>query len=400
MQKLLLFCLLALLTGGLVAQPIFVDQFDDGTVTPDTDKFDVTEADGEMLVTGNGTNGAWDGVWYQLPQNFDVTASPKLFVRAKSSILGTSLRMDLADGTNFTNVAPISQTLTNEYRVLEYDFSTVDVGDMDLTAVTAIFFFIDGGTAGFTGQVAIDYFALGEEPEGTIMSDVYQDHMDSDSSITNWVNEVVGFTRVRTTGPDADSTIVQLVGDGTAGPWTPHVYALRPPPEYIQTSVDISDNPKLFIKAKTSVPGTSFRIDVQDTDNISSIGNAVTRILTEEWTVYEYDYTDAFQNFENEACPAAMTDPCDVNLEAIKELLLYVDGGTGMFAGTIDIDWISFDVSLDGEGPAAELMYSDQFDNDLVSWTGCSDGLEVSEMDGNLIITGDGTSGMFGTVSY
>lgn len=401
MQKLLLFCTLVLLSGGLFAQPIFVDQFDDGTVTPSTDLFDVTEVDGEMIVSGNGTNGDWDGVWYQLPQNFDVTASPKLYVRARASILGTNLRMDLVDvNNNFTNISPISQTLTDEYRVLEYDFSTVDVSNVDLTQIQAIFFFINGGSGGFTGQVAFDYFALGEEPEGTIMSDIYQDHMDSDSSITNWVNEVPGFIRERNEGPDGDSTIVTLVGDGTAGPWTPHVYALRPPPEFIQTSVDMTDNPVIYVKMRTSVPGTSIRIDVQDTDNISSIGNAVTRILTEEYAVYEYDVTGAFQNFVNDACPTADVEPCDVTLEAIKELLVYVNGGTGQFAGTIDIDWISFGTNLDGEGPEALLMYEDEFDLGGTEWIGGSEGLEFEETGGNLVITGNGTSGEFGTVFY
>lgn len=390
-----------LLTGGLVAQPIFVDQFEDGTVTPDVMTFDITEANGEMIVAGNGTNGDFDGVWFQFPQTFDLSANPRLFVRVRASILGTTLRMDLVDANNnFTNVAPITQTLTDEFRVLEYDFSAVDVGQVDLTQIISTFFFINPGTGGFTGQVAFDYIALGEAPAGVIMSDIYQDHMDSDSSITNWINEVPGFVRERNEGPDGDSTIVTLVGDGTAGPWTPHVYALRPPPEFIQTSVDITDNPIVYVKMRTSVPGTSMRIDVQDTDDISSIGNAVTRILTTEYAVYEYDVTGAFQNFVNDACPTADVEPCEVTLEAIKELLIYVNGGTGQFAGTIDIDWISFGTNLDGEGPEALLAYEDNFDNDRVDWTGGSEGLEVAEMDGNLIITGNGTSGEFGTVSY
>ncbi|SEQ66115.1 T9SS type A sorting domain-containing protein [Neolewinella agarilytica] len=400
MKKLLLICSLAFFSMALAAQPLFVDEFDDGTVTPDTDKFDISELNGEMIVAGNGTNGAWDGVWYQLPQNFDLTASPKLYVRAKTSVLGTSLRMDLADGTNFTSVAPITQTLTDEYRVLEYDFSTVDVGEIDLTSITAIFFFIDGGVGGFTGQVAFDYFALGEEPEGTIMSDIYQDHMDTDSSLTSFTNDVPGYTRIRTEDDNGDSTVVTIVGDGTAGPWTPHVYALRPAPEFIQTSIDITDNPKFYIKARTSVPGTSFRIDAQDNDNIASIGLAVTRILTEEWAVYEYDMTGAFQNFENDACPDAMANPCDVDLEAIKEMLIFINGGTGQFAGTIDIDWISFGVNLDGEGPQALLMYQDEFSNDQLTFTGEAPGVAVSEVDGALTLTGDGSSGQFAAVTY
>jgi len=329
MQKFLLLCLMAVFSGSLLAQPFFVDEFDDGVVVPDTDKFDITEVDGEMIVAGNGTNGDWDGVFFALNQTIDVTASPKLYVKAKASILGTNLRMDLTDGSNFTNVAPISSVLTNEYRILEYDFSQVDVGDTDMTAITAIFFFVNGGSGGFTGQVTFDYFALGEDIEGEVTSDIYQDQMDTDSSLTNFTNEVVGYTRERNADGE-DPSYLTIVGDGTAGPWTPHLYALRPAPEFIQTSVDMSDNPKVYVKMRSSVPGTSFRVDVQDVDNIASTANAVTRILTSEFEVYEYDLVGANQSFVNDACPTADVEPCDVNLEAVKELLIFINGGTGL----------------------------------------------------------------------
>lgn len=400
MQKILLFCLALLFCGGLVAQPTFVDQFDDGNVTATGDQFTYEEADNQLVISGTGNNGAWDGIQIAFGTTVDVTEAPVLYVRALASTPGQNLRIDLYDSNfNYTNVAPISNVLTGEYRELVYDFTGTDVGSLDLTDIQGVFMFINGGTAGFTGQIALDYVALGEAPAGVIMSDVYQDQMDSDSSLANFVNEVPGFTRTRS-ADDADPTTVTFVGDGTAGPWTPHVYAVRPAPDYIQTAVDISDNPVVYIKVRTSVPGTSFRVDVQDNDNISSIGNAVTRILTEEYVVYEYDYTGAFQNFENDACPTAATDPCDVDLEAIKELLIYVNGGTGQFAGTIDIDWISFGTNLDGEGPEAPLVYSDHFDNERVDFTGGTEGIEVSETESSMFFEGNGTSGQFGTVSY
>ncbi|TXF87935.1 T9SS type A sorting domain-containing protein [Neolewinella aurantiaca] len=402
MQKLLLFCLAVLFSGVLLAQPIFVDQFDDGNVTITTDQFDITETGGEMVVAGNGTNGAWSGVYFGLPQTYDISASAKLFVRVKSSVLGTTLRMDLTDvnGTG-TNIAPITQTLTDNYRVLEFDFSSVDVGEVDLSQIQAIVFFVDPGVGSFTGQVTFDYMALGEEPAGVITSDIYQDHMDSDSSLTSWNGfEVPGFTRERRTGPNGDSTVVTLIGDGTAGPWTPHAYALRPAPEYIQTSVDMSDDPVVYIKVRTSVPGTTLRIDVQDVDNISSTANAITRILTDEWAVYEYELSGASQNFPNESCPTADVDPCIVNLEAVKELIVFVNGGTGQFAGTIDIDWISIGTNLDGDGPEATLEYVDNFDNERIDRTFTVEGISISESGSSLILDGDGTSGEYATVSY
>jgi len=401
MQKLLLFCALALFSGGLFAQPLFVDQFDDGTLTTgDTDKWDLSEENGELLIQGNGTNGAWDIVYYGLGSTLDLSANAKVYVRAKSSAIGTQLRVDLAD-TNEANTmtAPQTITLTDEYRTVELDFGSIDVGSVDLSVINAMYFFVNGGTEGFTGSVAIDFISIGEEPAGTLMSEIYQDQMDSDSSLTNWTNEVPGFVRERNED-GADPSYVTFVGDGTAGPWTPHVYTLRPAPEYIETSIDMTDNPKMFVKMRTSVPGTAIRFDVQDTDNIASIGNAITRIITSEWVVYEYDYTDAFQNFVNEACPTADVTPCDVNLEAISQLLVFVNGGTGQFAGTIDIDWISFGTNLDGAGPEALLEYSDEFDNDRVDWTGAPAGVDVTETGGSMFLTGDGTSEAFASVTY
>ena len=70
------------------------------------------------------------------------------------------------------------------------------------------------------------------------------------------------------------------------------------------------------------------------------------------------------------------------------------------FADEIDIDWISFGVNLDGEGPQAPLVYSDHFDNDLANFVGPVAGFTVSESESNLIIEGDGNTGQFATVSY
>ena len=405
MQKLLLLCALLLTGFGLTAQPVFVDEFDDGNITPDAAHFTYEEVDGELVITGAGTNGDWDGIWFQLPQAFDLSDDKaKIYIRARASSIGTQLRADLVDtGNNFTNSPAITRTLTDEYMVLEFDYDEAGGNEaFDATQVHAIFIFINPGNGGFTGQIAMDYMAIGEEPEGELMSDIYQDHMDTDSSATNFVNrnDVAGLDVERRATDDGDSTIVTIVGDGTHGQWTPLAYALRPPPEFIQTTVDMTDNPVIYVKVRTSVPGTTFRVDIQDTDNISSTGNAITRVITDEWAVYEYDLTGANQNFVNDACPTADVDPCLVNLEAVKELLIYINGGTGQFAGTIDIDWISFGVNLDGEGPEATLEYADDFDNGRVDWTGPTSGFEVDEVDGNLVITGDGTSGEYGTISY
>ena len=401
MQRLLLLLVAVLFAGGLMAQPIFLEEFDSGDFQPDTDKFDFTTADGEWTVAGNGTNGPWDGVWFDLGGAKDVSSAPLLYVRVKSGSLGTVLRMDLHDGTNATNVAPIQNTLTDEYRELVYDFSSVDVGSTDLTSIVSVFFFINPGSeTPFNSTVTFDYIALGEAPAGTVMSDIYQDEMDSDSSIGNFLNMVPGISYERTVNEAGDSSVVSLVGDGSNEPWNPIIYGIRPAPEYIQSSIDISENTKMFVKMRTDNPGTSVRFDAQDVDDINSNALGITRILTNEFEVYEFNFVDATQTAIAGTQCTEDNAPCPVDLTQIKELLMYVNPGTGMFIGSVDIEWISFGISLDPAGPAALLVYSDNFDNDSTNFIGGNTGLEIAERDGNLVVSGDGTNEAFGSVSY
>lgn len=400
MYKLLLFVFSLSLSLAVVAQPIFLDEFDDGTpIAGSNDNFTTAEENGQFIINGAGTNGAFDPIYIGLPGEFDISASTKLFINANSNILGTTIRIDLGDGSgNWTNAEPLQNTLTTDLRDLEYDFTNVDQNGIDMTKITELLVFINPGTPNFDGQINMEYLSLGFAPEGERMSDIYQDHMDLDSSLTSFAMHS-GFEYSRTVDEEGDSTIMQWTGDGTGGMWEPVVYFLRPAPEFIQTNIDMSDNPRVFVKARASVEGTSFRLDVEDVDFLSSNGTAATNILTNEFQVYEFDLTGA-EGFpvEGTPCTEESTD-CIVDLTAITQLLFYVDPGTGEYLGTVEIDYISFGTSLDPPGPEAELIYSDQFDNARLDATE-SDNYDVVENDGVLSIVGNGLAGAFTTVSY
>ena len=403
MQKFLLLCFSLCLSAGMIAQPIYIDQFDDGMVQQESNaNWTITEEDGELLVTGNGVSGAFDGIYFDLGGQFDLSANPKVYIRAKTSDIGTSVRLDLVDGPGlFSDVEPVIRTLTSDYVEYEFDFSTVNVannadGPLDLTTIKALFLYVDPGLGSFGGQLALDYISIGEGVDGPIVSDIYQDLMDSDSSVANFGFASDGYSVSR----EENSTFVTISGDGTSAQWTVLAYQLRPAPQYIETTVDITDNPKVFIKMRTNTPGTTVRFDIQDVDNFSSIGQSITRELTDEFVVYEFDYEQAFQiAIEGTACTEDNA-PCPLNKEAIKEFIIYPNPGSTAFAAEIDIEFISFGVNLDGEGPQAPLLYSDHFDNERVDFLGPVDGFEVTETGTSMNIAGNGTSGEFGTISY
>ncbi|OAV45332.1 T9SS type A sorting domain-containing protein [Lewinella sp. 4G2] len=402
MQKLLLICLALCFSAGMVAQPIYVDQFDDGVVSDAMNtNFAIAEANNETTITGLGTNGAFAGVYFDFGGQFDITESPSLFVRAKASEDGTPLRFDLVDGDGtFSNMQPITVEVTTDYVVYEFDFSTVSNPDVDLSTIQATFMYPDPTFPGFTAVVALDFIALGEAPFVAPMSDIYQDLMDSDSSAANFGFVPDPFTVSRTADENGELTHVSISGDGTSGEFQPLAYQIRPAPDYLLTPVDMTDEPSIFIKARAATAGTVFRVDIQDIDNLSSNLQAVRFELADTFRVFEYSFEEANAiAFPGTACTEENL-PCALDRENIKELLIYIDPGTGAFAGQIDIDYISFGVSLDPPEPAAPQIYVDDFDNDRVDFTGPTEGFEVSESGGSLNIAGNGTSSQFGTISY
>lgn len=57
-----------------------------------------------------------------------------------------------------------------------------------------------------------------------------------------------------------------ITGNGQAGTFEALGFGIRSPTTWENIDIDISENNKLFIKIKSSVPNTTFRVDVQDID--------------------------------------------------------------------------------------------------------------------------------------
>lgn len=420
MKKCLLFFLNVLLCSTLGFAQVYLDEFDndDPAFMGGTDTYSFAESNSELTVTASNT-GPWDVFTYQLhnPASgesvlIDMTENNKIFVRAKASNVGTQLRLDIQDKDGFlTSLAGITKTLTTEFMVLEFDFGgtyqdggfggTPCTGDtspcpVDGTQIDQLIFYTNPGAGGFNGSVVFDYISFGSESEGVIVSDVFQDHFDQgDSTLTSFDFVAPGYSL------SVNETEVTVSGDGTTAMWDPIGLLIRNQNTFEPIDIDVTGNNKMFIKVKSSTPGTALRIDIQDIDDFVNTQGSITKIIGTEYEVLEYDYSGTYSDLGFGGTPCTQeTAPCPVNGERIAHLLFFIEPGVGGYVGDLTIDYISFGKSLEPAGEEPELIYTDHFSNELLEYTTPSAGFEAAEVESDLIITGDGSAAPFTAISY
>ncbi|WP_299223121.1 glycoside hydrolase family 9 protein [uncultured Aquimarina sp.] len=137
--------------------------------------------------------------------------------------------------------------------------------------------------------------------------------------------------------------------NGTAGMFSPFTYTLHN--NGSETSVDISNQIKLFIKVKgTSNP--DLRIDIQDEDGFVTNLSPQSIRINNGFTIYELDYSANLQDggYGGSDCTQA-TAPCPVDPSKIAFVQFFVNAAQGGYSGTIEIDWISFGEPLEALPP-------------------------------------------------
>lgn len=420
MRKLLLFTIFGMLFANYgQAQPVYLDQFDGGNsfFGADNAGFSFDESDGELTISADGSTGPWDAFAYEIndgiTDDFSVDASEnnKLFIRAKATSIGTEIRVDLKDGDDIvTSQNALVKILTNEYVELEFDFTglLVDGGfggsscpsgttcPVDASNIVQLVLFINPGAGGYVGDVVIDYIAFGEAPAGEVMSDVFQDHFDTDSSLTAFGISPDGYELEL-----INDTELVITGNGTADMWAAFGYNFRSVPDYLPIDIDITGNHKLFVRMKSTVENTTIRIDVEDVDGFVNTQGSISKTIGTEYAVYEYDFNGTYSDlgFGGTACNMDIA-PCPLDPERIKNIVMFIQPGTGMFAGDVTIDYISFGTSLEPPGNEPELIYEDRFSNETVEFAADGEGYILSEEGSDWIINGDGSSGPFAATSY
>jgi hypothetical protein len=409
----ILFLLLAQVSFGQV----FLEDFDatPATALGGASSFTRTVAGGELRLTGTNA-GAYDAVSYRLsdaagaPVTVDAKGNNKLYVRAKASSVGTQLRVDVQDAAGYlTSLAGLTKTMTADYIDLEFDF-TGNYNDggyggtpcmtgpcpVDGSKIVQLIFYVNPGQGGYNGDVVIDYVSFGEK-KNLIASTVFQDHFTSDSSLTS-----LGMVIPAGIAPSRSGTEFKLTGNGTSEQYGALAYVFRNPTTWTNADIDATkaDN-KLYVKMKSTVPNTTFRIDLQDLNDYITTQGSVTKILTTDYAVYEYDFSGVYSDLGYGGTPCTQqTAPCPVDATRIKNMLMYINPGTGMFLGEVTIDYISFGVSLEPAGPAALLVYGDHMNNSTLDYTTPTAGYTVTEAGSDLVIAGDGSAGAYSNVSY
>lgn len=174
----------------------YLDQFDDNdrSFWSDIDGYTVTEAGSELIIIGDGSatpNSPFNYMPHDaeslMATNLDLTFNNKVFLRAKSSVDSTILRIDLVDADGFgTTQFPITNHLSTEYQLYEFDFigSFIDAGseNTDCDSLRApcpvngisienFLVYIDPDQGNFDGTVTIDWIAT-IEPILTSVNDI------------------------------------------------------------------------------------------------------------------------------------------------------------------------------------------------------------------------------------
>lgn len=395
---------------------IFQDEFDNpnslgymGTASTLVNRVE----DGKWIISGDGTNGPFDPVnllTYNTASGDTVDISvadgnDKVYIRARTDVEGTSLRLDLMDINEFaTTVAPPVKILTDEWATYEFNFTGIyqdnafggtgclpvggDPCPVDAERIFNMILFINPGVEAFIGEVEIEYISVGTslepvDPNANVLE--YGDHFSESSS-----------TFVSTSGAydlSVENSLLTISGSGGDAPFS--TVSVTPFDSEGAILVDATNNNKVFLRARSDAPNTLLRLDLLDSANYVTSAASFTRLLTDEFQVYEIDFTGNYIDggFGGEPC---VMGPCPVNGEAISNVLLYPNPADGGFSGNIEIDYISFGAPM-GEDV---LKYSDQFDNDERSQWSDAGGFTVEETEGELIITGDGTAGAFAAFNY
>ncbi|MEM1327067.1 MAG: T9SS type A sorting domain-containing protein [Bacteroidota bacterium] len=411
-----LFCSLFIAATTVFGQ-VYVDQFENGDAAymGGSATYSFSEANGELSITAAGP-APFDVFTYGFHNtetgeavSVNATANNKVFVRAKASNIGVTLRMDLQDAGGFvTSQAGLSRILTTDFQVLEFDFTDlyIDGGfggtscdsgpcPVDGTNLTSLVFFTEPGIGGFNGTVVIDYIAFGEEPSGVIMSDVFQDHFESDSSVTSFINLATYDLSVN------DNSELIVKGDGTNPMWDPLAYLIRNQTTYETIDIDVTGNNKMYVKIKSTVPNTTIRFDVIDIDGFANTQGSITKLVGTDFSVLEFDYAGTYIDLGFGGTPCTMeTAPCPVNGERISQLNIFIEPGVGEFLGELTIDYISFGTPLEPAGPPAEFIYEDHFGDETLEYTSGGEGFVVLEVGSDLVITANGTAPPFSSVSY
>ncbi|MEL6925748.1 MAG: hypothetical protein AAFO94_17010, partial [Bacteroidota bacterium] len=390
--------------AGIIMSDVFQDHMDmtDSTIASFGDippGHSIIQSGSEVTISGDGTSTnqyaaigidirnqtTWESI------DIDATGNNKMYVKMKCTTPNTAIRFDLQDIDGFiTTRGSVTKIVGTDYAVYEYDYSGTfeDLGfggtpctpetqpcPVNGERIANLVFYIEPGVGAFNGDLTIDYISFGTslEPPGDEPDKVYADHFSNET--IEFTTPVPGFT-VTETGTD-----LVITGDGSAAPYGSISYLLHDKETGEQIVVDMGPaKNKLFVAARNSEGTVPLRIDIIDTTGYVSSQGALSKVVGEELTIYEYDFTGAQDGgFGGDDAPCNdLNKPCALDLSAITQVLLYPNPDEGGFDKVLTLDFLSIGQPLDDEdedaGPIGVSNYSDQINENT--------GLYITDMNG------------------
>lgn len=163
-------------------EPVFIERFEnlrsDAISLPTG--FSASTLDDVLQIQGNGFGGLWSSIFYDFNQSgrstLDLSASPKIFIKAKASP-GLELRIDLIDNRGYlTNLSPVSVMLDDNFAIYEFDFNNKlfdgafggpcqkSPCSVDPSKISLLSFYANPGVGKYNGTIAIDWVSFGYLP--------------------------------------------------------------------------------------------------------------------------------------------------------------------------------------------------------------------------------------------
>ncbi|WP_397444947.1 glycosyl hydrolase family 18 protein [Polaribacter sp. R77954] len=164
---------------------------------------------------------------------------------------------------------------------------------------------------------------------------IYSDEFDAG------INKLNGFDNLISS---LDNNTLKITGNGNAGAWDNIRYSFHN--NGINTAIDASSSPKIYIKLKAENSPT-VRVDFVDANGYSTSLYGLTAKPTDEYQVFELNYTDRL--VDGGYGGPCSSGPCNLDATNLVELAFYVNPGTGGYSGNINIEWISIGESLEKE---------------------------------------------------
>lgn len=150
--------------------------------------------------------------------------------------------------------------------------------------------------------------------------------------------------------------VFQIRGNGLAAAWAAIAYNFHDGSGNAM-EVDASSSPKLYIRARgENLP--NLRIDFRDRTGYVTNQNSVSVNLSDEYVIYELNYTNRL--WDGAYGGPCTEGPCPVDPATLTALEIFVNAANGEYIGTIDIDWLSIGAPYEElpEEPAYDIRYN------------------------------------------